>query len=43
MENHKIGARVGKNEKNMHTFQITYRDQGKDFDWPDIKGTFDCD
>lgn len=32
-----IGPRIGKNEKNMHTFQFTYRDQLKDFDWPDLK------
>lgn len=32
-----IGPRIGKNEKNEHTFKITYRDQLKDYDWPDLQ------
>lgn len=37
MGRNEIYPRIGKNEKNNHTFKFTYRDQTKDFDWPDIQ------
>lgn len=36
MDKNVIGPRIGKNEKNKNTFQLTYGDQGKKMDWCDL-------